>query len=82
MAVGVVKVLSPESRPAVGMSPGAVPPRSPPREGRGLPWFPGAAVPDRPSPLLALWTGHAMSRGFEQHWSRPCHLFCVPLEEC
>lgn len=33
VAVGVVKV----SRPAVGMSPGAVPARSPPREGRGPP---------------------------------------------
>lgn len=45
-------------------------------------WFPGAAVPDRPSPFPALRTGHAESRGDEQHWSQACHLFCVPSEEC
>lgn len=81
-AVGVVKVLPRESRPAVGMSQGVVPPRSPPRERNVvLRWFPGAAVPDRPNPLSALRAGCAWSRGDEQHWSRTSHLFCVPLEE-
>lgn len=37
VAVGVVKVLRRESCPAVGMSPGAGPIPSPPREGRGPP---------------------------------------------
>lgn len=35
--------------------------------------FPGAAVPDRLSPLPPLRAGNAESRGDGRHWSQACH---------